>query len=114
MKILNASPGFGSPMTEDEVRSFLSNSKLNIQLGTVDEKGDPNVHPAWYYFSNNKIYVETSKGSKKVLNIRRKNTIYFCIDDETVPYKGVRGKGVIRISEDVNSNIPVAEKIMIK
>ena len=114
MKILNASPGFGSPMTEDEVRSFLSNSKLNIQLGTVDEKGDPNVHPAWYYFANNKIYVETSKGSKKVLNIRRKNTIYFCIDDETVPYKGVRGKGVIRISEDVNSNIPVAEKIMIK
>ena len=103
MKILNASPGFGSPMTEDEVRSFLSNSKLNIQLGTVDEKGDPNVHPAWYYFSNNKIYVETSKGSKKVLNIRRKNTIYFCIDDETVPYKGVRGKGVVRISEDVKT-----------
>lgn len=114
MKILNASPGFGSPMTEDEARNFLSNSKLNIQLGTVDEKGDPNVHPAWYYFANNKIYVETSKGSKKVLNIKRKNTIYFCIDDETVPYKGVRGKGVIRISEDVNSNIPIAEKIMIK
>ncbi|MBI5133147.1 MAG: pyridoxamine 5'-phosphate oxidase family protein [Thaumarchaeota archaeon] len=114
MKILNASPGFGSPMTEDEVRNFLSNSKLNIQLGTVDEKGDPNVHPAWYYFSNNKIYVETSKGSKKVLNIRRKSTIYFCIDDENLPYKGVRGKGVVRISEDVNSNIPIAEKIMIK
>ena len=114
MKILNASPGFGSPMTEDEARNFLSNSKLNIQLGTVDEKGDPNVHPAWYYFEKNKIYVETSKGSKKVLNIKRKNTIYFCIDDETIPYKGVRGKGVIRISEDIKSNIPLAEKIMIK
>jgi nitroimidazol reductase NimA-like FMN-containing flavoprotein (pyridoxamine 5'-phosphate oxidase superfamily) len=114
MKIINASPNFGSPMTEDEVRNFLSNSKLNALLGTVDEKGDPNVHPTWYYFDNNKIYVETSKSSKKVRNIMRKNTVYFCIDDETIPYKGVRGKGEVRISEDVNRNVPVAEKIMIK
>lgn len=112
--MLNASPGFGSPMNEDEVKQFLSSSKLNLQLGTVDEKGDPNVHPTWYYFDNNKIYIETSKGSKKVENIRRKDTIYFCIDDETIPYKGVRGKGRVRISEDVNSNIPIAQKLMIK
>lgn len=114
MKIINASPNFGSPMTEDEVRNFLSDSKLNALLGTVDEKGDPNVHPTWYYFDNNKIYVETSKSSKKVRNIMRKNTVYFCIDDETIPYKGVRGKGEVRISEDVSRNVPVAEKIMIK
>jgi hypothetical protein len=44
----------------------------------------------------------------------RKNTVYFCIDDETIPYKGVRGKGEVRISEDVSRNVPVAEKIMIK
>jgi len=114
VKIINASPNFGSPMTEDEVRNFLSDSKLNALLGTVDEKGDPNVHPTWYYFDNNKIYVETSKSSKKVRNIMRKNTVYFCIDDETIPYKGVRGKGEVRISEDVSRNVPVAEKIMIK
>lgn len=114
MKILNASPNFGSPMTEDEVRNFLSNSKLNVQLGTIDEKGDPNVHPTWYYFDNDRIYIETSKGSKKVQNIKRKNTVYFCIDDETVPYKGVRGKGSVEISDNVNKNLPIAEKIMIK
>ncbi|MFQ5969637.1 MAG: pyridoxamine 5'-phosphate oxidase family protein [Nitrososphaerales archaeon] len=114
MKVLNASPGFGSPMTEEEVKNFLSASKLNLLLGTVDDKGDPNVHPTWYYFDNNKIYIETSKSSKKVQNIKTKNTVYFCIDDETIPYKGVRGKGTVRISEDVNSNIPIAEKIMIK
>lgn len=114
MKVLNASPGFGSPMTEEEVTNFLSASKLNLLLGTVDEKGDPNVHPTWYLFYNNKIYVETSKSSKKVENIKRKNTVYFCIDDETIPYKGVRGKGTVRISEDVNANVPIAERIMIK
>lgn len=114
MKVLNASPGFGSPMTEDQVKHFLSASKLNLILGTMDEKGDPNLHPTWYYYDKNKIYVETSKISKKVQNMKRKSIVYFCIDDETIPYKGVRGKGKVRISEDVMSNIPIAEKIMIK
>jgi hypothetical protein len=40
LKILNASPGFGGPLTEDEVVNFLTNSKLNIHIGTVDEKGE--------------------------------------------------------------------------
>lgn len=114
MKILNASPNFGSPMTEDEVKNFLSNSKLNIQLGTIDEKGDPNIHPTWYYFDDDKIYVETSKGSKKVQNMRRNDIVYFCVDDETTPYRGVRGKAKLKISEDVSKNIPIAEKIIVK
>ena len=67
MKILNASPGFGAPLTEDEVVNFLINSKLNIHIGTVDKKGESNIHPTWYYFdnSNNRFYIETSKQSKK-------------------------------------------------
>jgi hypothetical protein len=48
MRIFNASPGFGAPLTEEEVKDFLTNSKLNVHLGTVDEKGDSNIHPVWY------------------------------------------------------------------
>ena|SRR5688500_17176950 len=115
MKILNASePGLGSSMTEDEVRNFLSNSKLFARLGTIDEKEDPNVHPVWYYFDNDKIYFETGKNSKKVRNIKRKNNIYFCIDETNLPYKGVRGKGTAIISNDIHRNISIAEKILIK
>ena len=115
MKILNASePGLGSSMTEDEVRDLLSNNKLFARLGTIDEKGDPNVHPVWYYFDNDRIYFETGKGYKKVRNIRNRNNIYFCIDDANPPYKGVRGKGTAIISEEISKNVPIAEKIMIK
>ena len=114
MKIVHASPGFGSALTEDQVIDFLTNSKLNLLLGTVDEKQEPNVHPVWYLFHENKLYIETAKTAKKVQNIKNKNTIYFCIDDEKMPYKGVRGKGIVRISEDIDANIPIAEKIMVK
>jgi hypothetical protein len=37
--------------------------KLNIHLGTIDEKGDANIHPALFYYDPSKgvIYVEISK-----------------------------------------------------
>jgi general stress protein 26 len=118
MKIFNASPGFAAPLTEDEVRNFLAaaDSKLNIHLGTVDVKGEPNIHPTWYYFdvTNNRFYIETSKKSMKTENLNRNNTVYYCVDDPNPPYKGVRGKGKVKIHEDVNHNVPIAEKIMVK
>ena len=69
MKILDASePEFGAPMTEDEVRHFLVNSKKNVHISTLDEKQEPNIHPTWYYFDNNndKIYIESGKESRKL------------------------------------------------
>jgi hypothetical protein len=53
MKIIDSSePEFGGPMTEDEVRNFLINSKKNVHISTLDEKGEPNIHPTWYNFEN--------------------------------------------------------------
>jgi general stress protein 26 len=87
-----------------------------IHLGTVDEKGHANIHPAWYYYDPfaNKLYAQTGKQSKKTYNLRNNEIIYFCIDDQNPPYKGVRGKGSVKIHEDVNFNMPIAEKILIK
>jgi len=116
MKILNADPKFGRPLEENQIKDFLSNSKLNIHIATIDEKGHPNIHPTWYYFdaTKNKIYVETAKSSKKVENLNRNNLIYYCVDIPYMPYKGVRGKGRVRIHEDINYNIPIAKKIMVR
>lgn len=117
LKIIDASePEFGGPMTEDEVRNFLINSKKNVHISTLDEKGEPNIHPVWYYFDNDndKIYVESGKTSRKTQNLRRNKIIYYCIDDDNIPYKGVRGKGTVRISEDTNYNLPIVEKIVVK
>ena len=114
MKIVHGSPGFGSMLTEEQTIKFLTDKKLNLLLGTVDKNGDPFIHPVWFLYENEKLYVETSKTSNKVQNIRRKNMVYFCIDDENLPYRGVRGKALVKISTDVEDNIPIAERIMIK
>ena len=67
-----------------------------------------------FLYENEKLYVETSKVSKKVQNIQHKNMVYFCIDDENLPYRGVRGKALVKVSTNVEDNIPIAERIMIK
>jgi nitroimidazol reductase NimA-like FMN-containing flavoprotein (pyridoxamine 5'-phosphate oxidase superfamily) len=116
MRIYNASPGFAAPLTENEISHFLTSSKLNIHIGTLDRQEEPNIHPTWYYFdtTNNRFYIETSKKSRKTENLNAKNVIYYCVDDPTPPYKGVRGKGRVKIYEDINHNIPIAEKIMVR
>ncbi len=114
MKIHNAIPGLSRPLTEEQVREFLVNSKLNLQLGTTDEKGEPNIHPIWYLFENERLYIMTPKKSKKARNALRQKLVYFSIDDETFPHKGVKGKGDIKLLENTNSNIKIAEKIIIK
>ena len=53
--------------------------------------------------------------SKKVQNIRRNpDKIYFSIDDENYPYKGVNGRAAVRIIEDAQKNLPIMEKINMK
>src|SRR5215467_2121146 len=116
MKIINAVPGLGTPLTENEIKDFLANSRLNMHISTLDDKGDSIIHPTWYYFdpASVKFYIETFKNSIKVANLSRNNHVYFCVDDPNPPHKGVKGKGRVRVQEDVNHNVPIAEKIMVR
>lgn len=114
MKIINAAseiPG----MTKEEVEKFLEN-KLNLQLATIDEQGDPNIQPVWFYFDKNeeKLWINTSKSAKKTQNIRKRSTIYFSIDDESPPVRGVKGKGIATIIEDLKIIVPLGDRISLK
>lgn len=93
MKITGAM-GSSYSITEEEVDRFLE-SKLNLQLATTDEMGDPSIQPVWFEYDKDKknLFIMTPKSSKKAQNIYRKSKIYFSIDDENFPYKGVKGKG---------------------
>ena len=120
MKVVNATyeiPG----MTREETERFLE-SKLNLQLATIDEKGEPNIQPVWFYYDKDeeKLLMTTSKLAKKTQNLQRRPTIYFSIDyenydDENLPPRGVKGKGTATIVEgDPNRIIPQADRISVK
>ena len=99
-------------MDESEVKGFLA-SKMNIQIATIDKNGDPTIQPVWYYYdpAAGKIYVTTDRRTQKVQNARRKDTAYFSVDEDAHPYRCVKGKAKIKVSEDVGRNLPAVEKI---
>ena len=79
MKIVHASPGFGVALNEKQTTDFLTKSKLNLLLGTIDNMDEPNVHPVWYLYENGKLYVETEKNAKKIKNLRKKRQPTFVL-----------------------------------
>ena len=102
-------------MTKEEAERFLE-SKLNLQFATVDKKGDPNIQPVWFYYDKNKekLSIMTGKKTSKSQNVRERPTIYFCVEDGNSPYKGVKGKGVATISEDLQTVISISNVITLK
>jgi PPOX class probable F420-dependent enzyme len=115
MKIVNATNEIPGMTTGEEVEKFLE-SKLNLQIATIDEKREPNIQPVWFYYDKDegKLLITTSKLAKKTQNLRNRPTIYFSIDDEKPPYKGVKGKGNATIVEDPNRIVSQADKISMK
>ena len=114
MRIISAISGAPS-MNKEEVNKFLE-SKLLLQIGTIDEEGDPNIHPVWfdYEIDREKLLVITPKITRKVKNLRSKPIVYFSIDDENITYKGVKGKGTATIIEDPKRTVLYGEKIYMK
>jgi nitroimidazol reductase NimA-like FMN-containing flavoprotein (pyridoxamine 5'-phosphate oxidase superfamily) len=116
LRVIQAIPNMPNPVTETEVIDFLAR-KLNMQIATIDEEGSPMIHTILFMYDkgSDKIYANTQKMSKKGQNIlRNPDKIYFSIDDDNYPYKGVKGRAIAKISEDIQKNLLIVEKISIK
>jgi uncharacterized pyridoxamine 5'-phosphate oxidase family protein len=117
MKIINAE-AVSETMTEEETKDFLANNANNLlmRIGTIDEKGEPNVTVTAFYFDepSEKIFVLTGKDSKKVQHLKNRNIMSYCIDYPNPPYTGVRGKGTVKFLVDIQENIPLATKYLTK
>jgi nitroimidazol reductase NimA-like FMN-containing flavoprotein (pyridoxamine 5'-phosphate oxidase superfamily) len=100
-------------MTDAEAQEFLTESRSVIRLGTIDDSGDPNIHPVWYYFEprGQKLYAFVAKNSKKARNIGKRRRIYFDVDQDRWPYKGVRGKGEVSELAEAET-LAIVEKIL--
>ena len=65
MKLINANNRIPT-MAEEEIDRFLE-SKLMLQMSTIDEKGEPNIQPVWFHYDKNreKFLIITYKTYKK-------------------------------------------------
>lgn len=114
MKNFEGEKGIG--MSEDEARDFLTKSKSTLLLGTTNADGTPMIHPVWFYFDSTKtkLYFYTEPTLKKAANVTERNQIYFDVDSDVWPYKGVKGKGSAKIVADGQEALSFAALILDK
>jgi len=114
MKMFEGEKGIG--MTEAEAREFLEKSRSTLILGTSNPDGTPMVHPVWYYFDSatSKLFIYTEPGLRKAKNIGERKQVYFDVDDDRWPYRGVKGKGNARVIADLEESLSRASVILTK
>jgi len=114
LKTFEGEKGIG--MSERGARRFLTQSKSTLLLGTTNADGTPMIHPVWFYFDSakTKLYFYTEPGLKKATNIRERSTVYYDVDSDIWPYKGVKGKGRARMITTKSEAVPLASKILAK
>jgi len=114
MKKFEGLDGIG--MSDRETWDFLTRSKSTLQLATTNSDGTPVIHPVWYLFepATTKLYFYTEPGLKKAVNIRRRSQVYFCIDSDKWPYKGVKGRGRARLVPSKERALSYGARILAK
>jgi PPOX class probable F420-dependent enzyme len=112
MKSFEALNGIG--MSERQIRKFLVQSRSALLLGTTNPDGTPMIHPVWYYFDpgKNKLYFYTEPSLLKTRNIKKRSQVYFDVDDDKWPYKGVKGRGRARIITAKGETLALGRKIL--
>ena len=88
------------PLDRREVEEMLSGPNI-LRLGLIDERdGSPIVHPVWFYYENEMLFIATDTDGAKARSLRKNPHVYFVVDVAQGPPRGVRGKGTARVSDD--------------
>ena len=90
---------------EEGLHKIGINVKIPIRLAVTDSNNEPIVISLWYVYINGKIFCATQKTAKVVQYLKDNPICGFEIAADTPPYKGVRGKGIVRILEEDGAKI---------
>ena len=92
----------------------MENGKILMRLATIGGDGSPVIYPVWYHYAKDRLYLFSQKNARKMEDIERNSTVYFSIDTETFPNKGVKGKGTARMISDPSEGVPLVERMLEK
>ena len=102
------------PLDPHEIEAVLAGPNI-LRLGLIDEHdGLPVVHPVWFYYENEMLFIATDTGGLKARSLRKNPNVYFVVDIVQGPPMGVRGKGTARVNDDHSYATEVTKKCVLK
>jgi nitroimidazol reductase NimA-like FMN-containing flavoprotein (pyridoxamine 5'-phosphate oxidase superfamily) len=85
-----------------------------MHLATTNRGGNPVIHPVWYHFENERLYVFTERNALKSRNVDRTHEAYFSVDTAQDPLRGVKGKARAGFLSDLSESVRIAKTIIQK
>ena len=76
---------------------MISDTKIPIRIAYLNSHGVPGVISLWYVQINDKIYCATKKNAKLISYLEKNPSCGFEIAADKLPYKGIRGNGIVKI-----------------
>lgn len=85
------------PLTEQELKEFLTEQVWVAKLGTLTEDGWPYVTPVWYEWDGTHFWVIGKPLATYVQNVKRDPRVYLLVDKDEFPYVRVNVLGTAEV-----------------
>jgi nitroimidazol reductase NimA-like FMN-containing flavoprotein (pyridoxamine 5'-phosphate oxidase superfamily) len=95
----------GKNLITEEIAKYLSEIKIPIRLACITDAGWPLVTSLWFVFMNNKLYCATQRTAKVIEFLSQNPRCGFEVASDQPPYRGVRGKGRVKLSEEMGPKV---------
>jgi hypothetical protein len=86
---------------------LLPDSKIPIRIAFIKSNGVPSVISLWFEQIDGKIYCATKKSAKIVSYLKNNPACGFEIATDKPPYKGIRGEGIVKITDNGNEILDI-------
>jgi hypothetical protein len=86
--------------SEKDIDRFLEESRIPARISCVTQGGWPMVFSLWYVYSNGKIFCSTQRTAKIIQHVSKNPRCAFEIAGDQPPYRGIRGKGMVVLSQE--------------
>lgn len=95
------------PWSLSEVETYLAEAIVPIRLSVISPTGWPIVLSLWFLCEHDTIVCATQENSSVVAALRQNDRCAFEIAGERPPYRGVRGRGTVRLETEPAGQILV-------
>jgi PPOX class probable F420-dependent enzyme len=96
------------PMTDDEVREFLSFGQRTGKVATSRADGRPHLAPIWFVLDGDDLVFMTGADTVKGKSLARDPRLSLVVDLEEPPYSFVMVEGTATLSDDLGAMLPLS------
>lgn len=93
------SVSLNGPWSQEQIDEYLQASTVPLRLACIGGDGFPRVVSLWYRYHQGQLHCVSHRDSKLIALLRGNDKVGFEVAPNEPPYCGVRGQGVVQLSE---------------